>query len=251
MPNEAYLSTWTTYQAAWSDISDAQSAHLLEASVSDDCIYTDPSTDERRGHAELVETIRNTQAAYPGASFRNDQLTDYDGQALSEWTMYDAGGAEIVTGVSYARFGADGRLTNMSGFFVPPGGLTTERPSPPTRPSVSWDTYQASWARMSPAQRRTLLTTSVDEAGVYSDPAGVRRGCEEVIAYVDAFQEKFSGDWFRQTMFMEHHGQALSRWERVPADGSAPTPGASYARFNSEHRLIQMSGFPGSAPRQS
>ncbi len=248
MPNEAYLSTWTTYQSAWSDIGGAQRAALLEASVSDGCIYTDPSTDGRHGYAELVETIQETQSTYPGASFRNDQLTDYDGQALSEWTMFDAGGAEIVKGVSYARFGADGRLTNMSGFWVPPGNLASERPSPPTRPSVSWDIYQASWARMSPAQRRTLLTTNVDEAGVYSDLAGVRRGREEVIAYVSAFQEKSPGDWFRQTLFMEHHGQAVSRWERVPADGSAPTPGASYARFNSDDLLIQMSGFPGSAP---
>ncbi len=224
---------------------------MLEESVSDGCIYTNPSTDERHGYAELVETIRETQSTYPGAFFRNVQLTDYDGQALSEWTMFDAGGAEIVKGVSYARFGADGRLTNMSGFWVAPGNLATGCPSPPTRPSVSWDIYQASWARMSPAQRRTLLTTSLDEASVYSDPAGVRRGREAVIAYVDAFQERCSGDWFRQTMFMEHHGQALSRWERVPADGSAPTLGASYARFNVDNLLIQMSGFPGSAPRQS
>lgn len=224
---------------------------LLEESVADDCIYTDPSTDERHGRAELIATIQKNQAAFPGVSFRNDQMTDYDGQAMFEWTMYGASGPELVECVSYARFGADGRLTNMSGFFVAPGDSTTERPSPPTGSSVSWDVYQASWARMSSGQRRTLLTTSMDEEGVYSDPGGVRRGREEVIAYVDGFQERYSGDWFRQTVFIEHHGQAISRWERVPADGSAPSPGASYARFNSSNRLIQMSGFPGSAPRES
>lgn len=251
MPNEAYLSTWKTYQSAWSDVGDAERKRLLQASVSENCIYADPITDERHGHAELIEKIRNSQASYPGVSFRNDQLTDYGDQGLSEWTMYGANGAELLRGASYARFGEDGRLTRMSGFFKPPGPVGAESAPAPTAASITWDTYQAAWARISLAQRRTLLTRSVDQAGIYSDPAGVCAGRDKLIAYVDGFQEKFSGDWFRQTLFIEYDGQAFSRWERVPADGSVPTPGASYARFQADGRLIQMSGFPGSALRQN
>ncbi len=39
MPNEAYLSTWKTYQSAWSDVGDAERKRLLQASVSENCIY--------------------------------------------------------------------------------------------------------------------------------------------------------------------------------------------------------------------
>ena len=113
---EAYLSTWKTYQSAWSDISSAERQTLLERSVAENCIYTDPTT-EAHGLDELIATIERFQQSRPGVSFQNDKLLDHHGQGLSYWTMYDKNGTELHKAASYARFGEDGRLTNMTGFF--------------------------------------------------------------------------------------------------------------------------------------
>jgi hypothetical protein len=39
------------------------------------------------------------------------------GQALAEWIMYDKNGTEFLSGKSFARFGPDGRLTQLTGFW--------------------------------------------------------------------------------------------------------------------------------------
>lgn len=116
MRQEAYLSTWNMYQAAWSDISDSERQKLLTRSVAENCVYTDP-TSECHGHKELIAKIKRSQQLRPGVSFKNDKFLDHHDQGLSHWTMYDASGKAILTGMSYARFGEDGRLTHMTGFF--------------------------------------------------------------------------------------------------------------------------------------
>ena len=116
MPNEAYLTTWNTYQAAWSDISSDQRLQLLKKSVAEDAIYTDPQS-ECHGLTELTAKIEQSQKAYPGASFHNEKALDHHKQGLFTWKMHDVEDKVIAVGTSYARFGDDGLLTQMSGFF--------------------------------------------------------------------------------------------------------------------------------------
>lgn len=116
MTNEAYLATWKTYQAAWADIGDAQRRKLLTESVAEDCTYSDP-TAACRGIDALIAKIEDSKQKFPGASFRNDAFLDHHEHGLSHWTMLNGQGADMVKGASYARFGADGKLTQMTGFF--------------------------------------------------------------------------------------------------------------------------------------
>ena len=118
MPNGAFLSTWKTYQAAWSDISAEERKELLRDSVSANCVYADP-TAECRGIDELISKIEDSQKQYPGASFENTKFLDHHDQGLSNWTMHDATGGTVAVGTSYARFGQDGLLVQMTGFFEP------------------------------------------------------------------------------------------------------------------------------------
>lgn len=118
MPNERKLETWKTYQAAWSDMPDDDRRALLSRSVTDDCIYSDP-TDSCDGVDALIAHIEGSQKKIPGARFQNDKFLDHHEQGLSEWTMFDGKGTVVATGTSYARFGGDGRLTHMTGFFEP------------------------------------------------------------------------------------------------------------------------------------
>ena len=91
---------------------------MLDDSVSPDCVYTDP-TSVSRGHRELTAKMQATQRNFPGARFRNDKFAQHHGQAVSNWTMFDGNGSAIFTGTSYARYGDDGRLAQMTGFFEP------------------------------------------------------------------------------------------------------------------------------------
>jgi hypothetical protein len=113
---DRFLAAWTTYQAAWSVVSDDKRQKMLDDSVAPDCVYTDPVSISR-GHRELTAKMQATQRNFPGATFRNDKFAQHHGQAISSWTMLDRNGTAIFAGTSYARYGDDGRLAQMTGFF--------------------------------------------------------------------------------------------------------------------------------------
>ena len=119
MANEAYRATWATYQAAWEDVGAAQRQDLLSRSVTDNCVYTDPQG-QAGSRAELTAYIEGFRQAMPGYSFKNHKFLEHHAQSLAEWTLYDAGGAEAQPGSSWAHYGEDGRITNVSGFFDTP-----------------------------------------------------------------------------------------------------------------------------------
>ena len=117
---DRFLAAWNTYQAAWSGVSDNHRQRMLDDSVAPDCVYTDPVS-VSRGHRELTAKMQATQANFPGATFRNDKFAHHHDQAISSWTMLNKDGDAIFAGTSYARFGDDGRLAQMTGFFEPVG----------------------------------------------------------------------------------------------------------------------------------
>ena len=120
MTKSARLATFAAYQSAWrSDIGPAERQRRLEASVAEGCTYSDPAF-ECRGYAELLVKMEHSKQHFPGATFRIDRFLEHHAQAVANWTMFDGKGAEFVQGASHVRFGEDGRLTHMTGFFEAP-----------------------------------------------------------------------------------------------------------------------------------
>lgn len=115
-----FENTWNNFQAAWSDIPADRRAELLHDNLSEDCVYTDPNG-MAHSYDELAERIQGTQTQFPGASFTGDTFTTHHMQAISTWTMRDGENNPIFLGKSFARFGEDGRLVQMTGFFEPVG----------------------------------------------------------------------------------------------------------------------------------
>ena len=116
----AHLSTFETYQSAWTlGVSAVERQRLLGLSVAEDCVYQDPGT-ECHGHAELIAKIEDANQKGPGARFRNDSFFEHHDKGIVNWTMFDGVGDEYGRGTSYVQFGADGRLTHMTGFYDPP-----------------------------------------------------------------------------------------------------------------------------------
>ena len=116
MTDQAKLDTWIAYQAAWSAMPSDDRRALLVTSVDERCVYSDP-TSNCDGIDALVAHIEQSQKKMPGARFQNDKFLDHHEHGLSEWTMFDGKGAKVTTGTGYARFGPDGRMTQMTGFF--------------------------------------------------------------------------------------------------------------------------------------
>ena len=119
MSNQAYRATWAVYQSAWEDVSAAERQDLLNRSVSDNCIYADSNV-QTNTRSELIGHIEDFRQAMPNYSFKNHSFLDHHSQSLAEWMLYDAGGAEVQPGSSWAHYGEDGRITNVSGFFDVP-----------------------------------------------------------------------------------------------------------------------------------
>ncbi|NOS74028.1 MAG: hypothetical protein HOP36_05725 [Methyloglobulus sp.] len=55
-----------------------------------------------------------------GVSFVTTDFKSHHDRSLTHWDMVDGEGNRLAQGASYGLYGADGRLTQMSGFFGPP-----------------------------------------------------------------------------------------------------------------------------------
>ena len=123
MNSEIHLKTWNIYQRAWGPVHESEREELLRASVSEDILYTDPSS-QTHGLQELVARIAQSQAKFAGAYFKNDSFLEHHDLGLFLWTMYDRNGQVFVRGTSFGRFGSDGRLVQATGFFEAPSKKT-------------------------------------------------------------------------------------------------------------------------------
>jgi len=65
-----------------------------------------------------VAFIEQFRKGTPGASFKNHSFIDHHAQSIANWTLYKDGSE--IPGTSWAQFGTDGRITNVSGFFEVP-----------------------------------------------------------------------------------------------------------------------------------
>jgi hypothetical protein len=92
---------------------------LLEQSVSPECIYTDPLT-QVQGYDALANYMEAFQKNTPGGAFVTTNLQEHHDQSLAQWNMVDGEGKVISPGTSFARYDADGRLKQMTGFFASP-----------------------------------------------------------------------------------------------------------------------------------
>ncbi len=107
----------TAYTAAWCERDDSARLRLLESCWAEDGLYLDP-TGEARGHAALSAHIGGVLATSPGARIEMTSRADTHHDRLRfGWRMVAADGSVPVEGIDCGRIGADGRLTEIVGFF--------------------------------------------------------------------------------------------------------------------------------------
>ena len=106
-----------------------------------------------------------------------------------------------------------------------------------------WEMYQHAWAPVSDGERAELLRKSVAEEVVFTSPAGEGEGLPSLQRHVAEFQQQFPGASFRTDSIVQHHGQMLAAWVMLSDAGAELLQGNSYARWNEQGLLMQLSGF--------
>jgi len=116
MENNSRKSTLETYAKSWSEADTSKRLKLFEQCLSPDCVYTDP-TSQVTGYEEFSGYMSELQRNVPGVAFVPTELQSHHDRSLMHWNMVDGEGKILSQGASYFLYGADGRLTQMTGFF--------------------------------------------------------------------------------------------------------------------------------------
>ena len=116
MSNHTHEAQWEKYTAAWGAITPEERRNLLDQSVSANCCFADPDT-EGSGLEAFTAHIENFQKQYPGAYFETRRFIEHHGQSVADWMMHNKDGSDFLPGTSVARYGEDGTLTNVAGFW--------------------------------------------------------------------------------------------------------------------------------------
>jgi hypothetical protein len=105
------------YLEAFATASPAEQEELLNSSVAEDVVFTNPCV-EGRGRSTLLAHASSFQKRFPGGYFRVNWFRQQHGQILSKWTQYDQQGSALFTARSYARLNEDGLLIHLAGFWA-------------------------------------------------------------------------------------------------------------------------------------
>jgi hypothetical protein len=110
------LARWSSYAACWPAPPD-QRGPLLAANVTKTVVYRDPGAEVTGidALAGYMETFRN---GFPGMRFVIDRVDAHHARSLAQWRQVDGDGATVGLGISTARHSDDGRLADITGFFL-------------------------------------------------------------------------------------------------------------------------------------
>ena len=116
MSSNTHEAQWQAYSEAWAHITPEKRKELLSPVISEDCSFADPDT-EVHGLDAFIVHIEKFQRDYPGAYFETRKFIEHHGQSVAGWIMRGKDGAEFLPGTSVARYGEDGRMTHIAGFW--------------------------------------------------------------------------------------------------------------------------------------
>ena len=121
MESNSHKNTWEAYTKSWSETDASKRLQLFEQSLNLACVYTDPIT-QVTGYGQLSGYMSELHKSVPEVRFVTTDFNSHHDQSLTHWNMVDGKGNILAQGTSYGLYGADGRLTQMTGFYEPPGG---------------------------------------------------------------------------------------------------------------------------------
>lgn len=108
----------TAYGLAWREPDTGARRALLEQVWADDGVYCDPQV-HLTGREALVAHIGQFLESAPGWGLEITAAPlEHHDAAYFPWSLLDAVGAPVVTGIDVAVFGDDDRIVRLTGFFT-------------------------------------------------------------------------------------------------------------------------------------
>src|ERR1700709_1707727 len=95
-----------------------------------------------------------------------------------------------------------------------------------------WNAYLEAYGNVSTEERKQLLTESVSEDVLSTNPGDETQGLDSLLAPVGQFQQRLPGSYFKINSLKFHHEQVLTDWTLYKADGTALTTAHTYGVFN-------------------
>jgi hypothetical protein len=116
MSNALHRKTWDEYVRAWSNVTADERKALLQQAVSEECTFSNVVA-LGRGLQELTLVLEKFQKDSPGGYFETTDFIEQHAQSLAYWNLHDATRTVLLSGANYARYGQDGRLIHIAGFW--------------------------------------------------------------------------------------------------------------------------------------
>jgi hypothetical protein len=116
MNTESLEQRWNEYMTAFSTTAEDERIRLLDRSVSNDVVFTNPGG-EGKSRADLNAHIEGFQKGNPGAYFTTDKIYLQPGRLLAIWSLHKTDGTKVATGYNFVTPDQDGRFGYMAGFF--------------------------------------------------------------------------------------------------------------------------------------
>ena len=96
---------------------------------------------------------------------------------------------------------------------------------------------------ISAQERERLLTQSVADDVVFTNPAGEGTTRDGLIIHIEAFQKQSPGAYFTTDKVHTHHRELLAIWSMHKADGTKVATGYNFVSFADDGRFKHMAGF--------
>lgn len=116
MTKDAVEKIWKDYLKSYSDVSSDERQQLLQATVSEDIISSNPG-EESRGLEAVIAHVNQFQQRMPGAYFTLNKLFFHHDQVLAEWTLFKSDATPLRTAYTYGLFNDQAKLKQLTGFF--------------------------------------------------------------------------------------------------------------------------------------
>lgn len=110
--------TWEAYMKLWAQRDRVKRLKQFEQCLNPTCTYTDPMA-QISGYEFLCSYISEFQENVPGGIFITTDFTHHHARSLAHWDMLDSRGKCLSQGASFALYGTDGRVMQMTDFFDP------------------------------------------------------------------------------------------------------------------------------------
>lgn len=110
--NDPRVMVYDLYLAAWSPISAAERRTLLDESLAEQVVFTNPQ-DVCRGKQAIAAHLEGFQRRIPGGSFRMNNMFGWGDWALAEWQLVDADGTAGFSGSDVITFDIDGMISEI------------------------------------------------------------------------------------------------------------------------------------------